>query len=83
MVEEANGILMLCRRLVRDHEHRPAAESRVYWAISDVLARRLAGPAPPPLGAAHDQPGLTLGAVLVRLEGRGCDIAAQVEEARE
>jgi len=38
------GILMLHRRLVRDYEHRPAsAESRVYWAISDVMARRLTG----------------------------------------
>jgi len=41
-VEQTNGILMLHRRLVRDYEHRPAsAESRVYWAISDVMARRL------------------------------------------
>lgn len=40
--EQTNGILMLHRRLVRDYEHRPAsAESRVYWAISDVMARRL------------------------------------------
>ncbi|MFF2132064.1 IS5 family transposase [Streptomyces olivochromogenes] len=43
-VEQTNGILMLHRRLVRDYEHRPAsAESRVYWAISDVMARRLTG----------------------------------------
>ncbi|MFF1415159.1 IS5 family transposase [Streptomyces sp. NPDC058289] len=41
-VEQTNGILMLHRRLVRDYEHRPvSAESRVYWAISDVMARRL------------------------------------------
>jgi len=45
-VEQTNGILMLHRRLVRDYEHRPAAaESRVYWAISDVMARRLTGSA--------------------------------------
>lgn len=44
VVEQTNGILMLHRRLVRDYEHRPAsAESRVYWAISDVMARRLTG----------------------------------------
>lgn len=44
VVEQTNGILMLHRRLVRDYEHRPAtAESRVYWAISDVMTRRLAG----------------------------------------
>ncbi|MFE0458768.1 transposase, partial [Kitasatospora sp. NPDC058965] len=31
-VEQANGILMLHRRLVRDYEHRPAsAESWIYW----------------------------------------------------
>jgi transposase len=47
-VEQTNGILMLHRRLVRDYEHRPAsAESRVYWAISDVMARRLTGGATP------------------------------------
>ena len=45
-VEQTNGILMLHRRLVRDYEHRPAsAESRVHWAISDVMARRLTGSA--------------------------------------
>lgn len=39
-VEQVNGIMMLHRRLVRDYEHRPAsAESRVYWAISDRMAR--------------------------------------------
>jgi hypothetical protein len=39
---------MLHRRLVRDYEHRPAsAESRVYWAISDVMTRRLIGGATP------------------------------------
>ncbi len=47
-VEQTNGILMLHRRLVCDYEHRPAsAESRVYWAISDVMARRLTGGATP------------------------------------
>lgn len=47
-VEQTNGILMLHRRLVRDHEHRPAsAGSRVYWAISDVMARRLTSTSAP------------------------------------
>ncbi|KUN58127.1 transposase [Streptomyces griseorubiginosus] len=42
VVEQVNGIMMLHRRLVRDYEHRPAsAESRVYWAISDRMARML------------------------------------------
>ncbi|MGW0778966.1 IS5 family transposase [Streptomyces sp. NPDC002835] len=44
VVEQANGILMLHRRLVRDYEHRPtSAESRVYWAISDRMSRMLTG----------------------------------------
>lgn len=47
-VEQTNGILMLHRRLVRDYEHRPASsESRVYWAISDVMTRRLTGTSTP------------------------------------
>ncbi|MFJ8097510.1 IS5 family transposase [Streptomyces griseofuscus] len=47
-VEQTNGILILHRRLVRDYEHRPASsESRVYWAISDVMARRLTGTSTP------------------------------------
>ncbi|SPL88332.1 Mobile element protein [[Actinomadura] parvosata subsp. kistnae] len=37
------------RRLVRDYEHLPASsESRVYWAMTDVMSRRLTrGGAPP------------------------------------
>lgn len=42
VVEQTYGILAFHRRLVRDYEHRPASsESRVYWAMSDVMARRL------------------------------------------
>ena len=42
------GILSFHRRLVRDYEHRLASSaSRVYWAMTDVMARRLAGPPPP------------------------------------
>ncbi|WP_127354063.1 IS5 family transposase [Actinacidiphila soli] len=48
VVEQTNGILMLYRRLVRDYEHRPASSvSRVYWAMSDVMARRLTGTSTP------------------------------------
>jgi transposase len=44
VVEQAYGILALHRRLARDYEHRLASsESRVYWAMSDVMARRLTG----------------------------------------
>nr|WP_084464234.1 transposase [Microtetraspora fusca] len=44
VVEQTYGILALHRRLVRDYEHCPASsESRVYWAMSDVMARRLTG----------------------------------------
>jgi transposase len=48
VVEQTYGILMFHRRLVRDHEHLPASsESRVYWAMTDVMSRRLTrGPAP-------------------------------------
>ena len=48
VVEQVNGIMMLHRRLVRDYEHRPAsAESRVYWAISDRMARMLTATSTP------------------------------------
>lgn len=41
-VEQTFGTLILHRRLVRDYEHRPAsAASRVYWAMTHVMARRL------------------------------------------
>ena len=47
-VEQVNGIIMLHRRLVRDYEHRPAsAESRVYWAIRDRMARMLTATSTP------------------------------------
>ncbi|MFD7646023.1 IS5 family transposase [Kitasatospora sp. NPDC059795] len=43
-VEQTYGILILHRRLVRDYEHRPAsAASRIYWAMTQVMARRLTG----------------------------------------
>ncbi|MGW0665415.1 IS5 family transposase [Streptodolium elevatio] len=48
VVEQTNGILMFFRRLVRDYEHlASSAESRVYWAISDVMTRRLTGTVTP------------------------------------
>ncbi|MEU2994796.1 hypothetical protein ABZ772_31680 [Streptomyces griseoincarnatus] len=35
---------MFYRRLVRDYEHRPASSrSRVFWAMTSVMARRLTG----------------------------------------
>jgi transposase len=44
IVEQTNGILMFSRRLVRDYEHRPAtSRSRVFWAMTSVMARRLTG----------------------------------------
>lgn len=43
-VEQTFGILILHRRLVRDYEHHPASSaSRVYWAMTQVMARRLTG----------------------------------------
>lgn len=48
IVEQTNGILMFYRRLVRDYEHRPASSrSRVYWAMTSVMARRLTDAALP------------------------------------
>ncbi|WP_405720731.1 IS5 family transposase [Streptomyces sp. NBC_00046] len=41
-VEQTFGTLILHRRLVRDYEHRPASStSRVYRAMTHVMARRL------------------------------------------
>jgi hypothetical protein len=35
---------MFYRRLVRDYEHRPASSrSRVLWAMTSVMSRRLTG----------------------------------------
>ncbi|MGP3963517.1 transposase [Nonomuraea sp. 3N208] len=42
VVERTYGRMSLHRRLVRDYEHDPASsESRVYWAMTDVMTRRL------------------------------------------
>lgn len=47
-IVERYGILMLYRRLVRDYEHLPrTAESRVYWAMTAVILRRLTGATAP------------------------------------
>jgi len=47
-VEQSLGTLMLHRRLVRDYEINPAtSEARVYWAISDLMTRRLTGTSTP------------------------------------
>jgi len=44
VVEQTLGILSLHRRLVRDYEHEiSSSASRVYWAMTDVMARRVAG----------------------------------------
>ncbi|MCX5338487.1 IS5 family transposase [Streptomyces atratus] len=44
IVEQTNGILMFYRRLVRDYEHRPTtSRSRVFWAMTSVMVRRLTG----------------------------------------
>ncbi|WP_406135327.1 IS5 family transposase [Streptomyces sp. NBC_01089] len=44
IVEQTNGILMFYRRLVRDYEHRPtSSRSRVLWAMTSVMSRRLTG----------------------------------------
>jgi transposase len=39
VVEQTFGILSFHRRLVRDYEHRVSSSaSRVYWAMTDVMA---------------------------------------------
>jgi len=44
VVEQTFGILSFRRRLVRDYEHKLASSaSRVYWAMTDVMARSLTG----------------------------------------
>jgi transposase len=53
VVEQTFGILSFHRRLVRDYEHRPSSSvSRVYWAMTDVMARRLTGTSVPSWRAA-------------------------------
>ncbi|MFC8593201.1 IS5 family transposase [Streptomyces atroolivaceus] len=43
-VEQTYGILILHRRMVRDYEHHPSSSaSRVYWAMTHVMIRRLTG----------------------------------------
>jgi transposase len=47
-VEQTYGILILHRRLVRDYEHHPSSStSRVYWAMTHVMAQRLTGASTP------------------------------------
>ncbi|OEJ62422.1 transposase [Streptomyces agglomeratus] len=47
VVEQTNGTLMLHRRLAREYDHRPdTSASRVYWASTANMARRLTTPAP-------------------------------------
>jgi transposase len=44
IVERSYETLMLHRRLVRDYEQLPrSSESRVYWAMTAVMLRRLTG----------------------------------------
>ena len=48
VVERTYGTMSLHRRLVRDYEHDPASsESRVYWAMIDVMTRQLTGASTP------------------------------------
>ncbi|MER6076443.1 IS5 family transposase [Streptomyces sp. NPDC001817] len=47
VVEQVNGTLMLQQRLARDYDHRPGnAASRVYWASTAGMLRRLTTPTP-------------------------------------
>lgn len=42
-IEQTYAVLILHRRLARDYEHRPSSASRVYWAMTHVMTRRLTG----------------------------------------
>ncbi|WP_406190532.1 transposase [Streptomyces sp. NBC_01017] len=47
VVEQVNGTLMLHRRLAREYDHRPdTSASRVYWASTANMSRRLTTPTP-------------------------------------
>lgn len=47
VVEQVNGTLILHRRLAREYDHRPDnSASRVYWAATANMARRLTTPTP-------------------------------------
>lgn len=47
VVEQVNGTLMLHRRLAREYDHRPdTSASRVYWASTANMTRRLTTPTP-------------------------------------
>ncbi|WP_220446716.1 transposase [Nonomuraea deserti] len=57
VVEQTYGTMSLHRRLVRDYEHDPgSSESRVYWAMTDAMTRRLTGTFTPP-GARRERLG--------------------------
>jgi len=47
VVEQTNGTLLLHRRLAREYDHRLGTSvSRVYWAATANMARRLTTPSP-------------------------------------
>ncbi|WP_423247590.1 hypothetical protein [Streptomyces achmelvichensis] len=47
MIEQVNGTLTLHRRLAREYDHRPdISASRVYWASTANMSRRLTTPTP-------------------------------------
>ena len=47
-VQQTNGTLLLQRRMVREYEvNESSSESRVYWAITSIMARRLTGESTP------------------------------------
>jgi transposase len=47
VVEQTNGTLLLHRRLAREYDHRPdTSVSRVYWASTANMTRRLTIPTP-------------------------------------
>jgi hypothetical protein len=77
-------VLSFHRRLVRDYEHRLASSaSRVYWAMTDGMARRLTGTSTPVMAArvsaADPGPGRHL---LDKIDAREQALAREAEQAR-
>ncbi|GAA3252718.1 hypothetical protein GCM10020216_087230 [Nonomuraea helvata] len=83
VVEQTYGTMSLHRRLVRDYEHDPASsESRVYWAMTDAMTRRLTGTSTPHLAldVSTSDPGTWL---LNRIDARERALTSQIEQTRD
>jgi transposase len=80
VVEQTNGTLMLHRRLAREYDHRPDnSASRVYWASTANMARRLTSPGL----ARHPRTGrVNVAELLADLQSRQDEATARAAELR-